>query len=95
MDRRVTPPKRVTSPIWGPPPPCKQALAVIGGNEAGVDLVLMQRFMLYYVNHETHWPLWANLCGRHCLYFSLLAYDLTHRSRDRIYELNAKVERAD
>ena len=26
MDRRVTPPKRVTSPSWGPPPPCKQAL---------------------------------------------------------------------
>ena len=26
MDRRVTPPKRVTSPIWGTPPPCKQAL---------------------------------------------------------------------
>ena len=25
MDRRVTPPKRVTSPSWGPPPPCKQA----------------------------------------------------------------------
>ena len=25
MDRRVTPPKRVTSPTWGPPPPCKQA----------------------------------------------------------------------
>ena len=22
MDRRVTPPKLVTSPIWGPPPPC-------------------------------------------------------------------------
>ena len=21
MDRRVTPPKRVTSPTWGPPPP--------------------------------------------------------------------------
>ena len=43
MDRRVTPPTRVTSPTWGPPPPCKQALrkhdwqtevsvsAVIGG----------------------------------------------------------------
>ena len=27
MDRRVTPPKRVTSPIWGTPPPCKQALS--------------------------------------------------------------------
>ena len=26
MDRRVTPPGRVTSPTWGPPPPCKQAL---------------------------------------------------------------------
>ena len=26
MDRWVTPPKRVISPTWGPPPPCKQAL---------------------------------------------------------------------
>ena len=26
MDRQVTPPKRVASPTWGPPPPCKQAL---------------------------------------------------------------------
>ena len=26
MDRRVTPPKRATSPTWGSPPPCKQAL---------------------------------------------------------------------
>ena len=26
MDRPVTPPERVTSPTWGPPPPCKQAL---------------------------------------------------------------------
>ena len=25
MDKRFTPPKRVTSPTWGPPPPCKQA----------------------------------------------------------------------
>ena len=24
MERRVTPPKRVTSPAWGPPPPCKR-----------------------------------------------------------------------
>ena len=29
MDRRVTPPKRVTSPTWGPPPPCKQALNLL------------------------------------------------------------------
>ena len=26
MDRPVTPLKRVTSPTWGPPPPCKKAL---------------------------------------------------------------------
>ena len=26
MDRWVIPPKRVTSPTWDPPPPCKQAL---------------------------------------------------------------------
>ena len=26
VDRRVTPPKRVTSPTWGPSPQCKQAL---------------------------------------------------------------------
>ena len=27
MERRDTPPKRVTSPTWSPPPPCKQALS--------------------------------------------------------------------
>ena len=27
MDGWATPPKRVTSPTWGPPPPCKQALS--------------------------------------------------------------------
>ena len=26
MERWVAPPKRVTSPTWGPPPPSKQAL---------------------------------------------------------------------
>ena len=29
MDRRITPPKRVTSPTWGPPPSCKQALTYL------------------------------------------------------------------
>ena len=27
-----TSPKRVTSPTWGPPPPCKQALIVMSTN---------------------------------------------------------------
>ena len=34
MERRVTPPTRVTSPTWGPPPPCKQALIKRGGSSA-------------------------------------------------------------
>ena len=29
MEMRVTPPKRVTSPTWGPPPPSKQALHLL------------------------------------------------------------------
>ena len=29
MDRWVTPPKRVISPTWDPPPTCKQALKVV------------------------------------------------------------------
>ena len=29
IDRRVTPSKRVTSPTWGPPPSCKQALSAM------------------------------------------------------------------
>ena len=33
--------------------------------------------------------------GRHCLHFSSLAYNLTHRSRTHIYKLNSKVERVD
>ena len=34
MDRRVTPPKRVTSLTWGPPPPCKQALTILTARSA-------------------------------------------------------------
>ena len=29
MERQVTPAKRVTSPTWGPLPPCKQALKLL------------------------------------------------------------------
>ena len=29
MGRRVTPSKRVTSPTWGPTPPCEQALLAL------------------------------------------------------------------
>ena len=29
MERQITPPKRVTSSIWGTPPACKQALKFV------------------------------------------------------------------
>ena len=37
MDKQVTPPKRVTSPTWGPPPPCKQALIVLTTYKAAMS----------------------------------------------------------
>ena len=39
MDGRVTPPKRVTSPTWGPPPPCKQALTQCSFISPGVKIL--------------------------------------------------------
>ena len=43
MDRQVTPPKRVTSPTWGPPPPCEQALRdAIAGRRKGKSLITHQ-----------------------------------------------------
>ena len=35
MDMWVTLPKRATSPAWGPPPPCKQALRVVSKRVCG------------------------------------------------------------
>ena len=47
MDRRVTPPKRVTSPTWGPPPPCKQALSNLqGGKHCGEEKCYKKTEML-------------------------------------------------
>ena len=37
MDKRVTPPKRVTSATWGRPPPFKEALSK-GDNEGGENV---------------------------------------------------------
>ena len=54
MDRRVTPPKRVTSPTWGPPPSCKQALSNDDGdgnekskNEIGWRKNNFERFFVH------------------------------------------------
>ena len=50
-DRRVTPPRQVTLPTWGPPPPCKQALKV----PINVDDVMA--FCLYLMNKMRGTPI--------------------------------------
>ena len=47
MDRQVTPPKLVTSPTWGPPPPCKQAL------KWRLPLFIYERFKLVNIYHTS------------------------------------------
>ena len=41
MDRRVTLPKRVTSPTWGPSLTCKQALKLSGKKRLGFVVVVV------------------------------------------------------
>ena len=48
MDRRVTPPKQVTSPTWGPPPPCKQALREQVKIEKGTGLMNISAIILLF-----------------------------------------------
>ena len=47
MDRRITPPKRVTSPTWGLPPPCKQALSFPA---LRLNFVLVEIQKVYEIN---------------------------------------------
>ena len=59
MERLVTPPKRGTSPTWGPPPPCEQALrkfekrhfGLPGGVETTIKLCIF--FSLVQINAIT------------------------------------------
>ena len=44
MDWRVTPPKWVTSPTWGPSPPCKQALRDTNSCFVGKRISLLTPF---------------------------------------------------
>ena len=78
-------------------------------HQSGADLHLFQtRFVIGWENNrdgDKTMPLSLKTIGsagyRRILadvivyIFSSLAYDLTHRGRGRIYELNAKLERAD
>ena len=48
MDRRVTPPKQVTSATWGPQPPCKQALREQVKIEKGTGLMNISAIILLF-----------------------------------------------
>ena len=45
MDRRVTSPKQVTAPNWGPPTPCKQALRLAKTTTLHVNHVFCTFFL--------------------------------------------------
>ena len=51
MDRRVSPPKRATSPIWGTPPLCKQALRMIFFLDLCTLIIATFLYVLIQWNH--------------------------------------------
>ena len=53
MDRGVTPPKRVTSPIWSTPPPCKQALRDTKGQVAQKSEKATKPRAVHQERHDT------------------------------------------
>ena len=57
MDRWVTPPKPVTSPTWGPPPPCKHALSKQNNNSACMSITIFLYISLLSLhNYQVNWP---------------------------------------
>ena len=58
MDRRVTPPKRVTSPTWGPPPPCKQALKFLSFTQSTLKLNIPPALDLSLVSKAIYLITW-------------------------------------
>ena len=47
MERLVTPPRQGTSPTWGPPPPCEQALNKGYLKDCTYSIVCLQSTYLY------------------------------------------------
>ena len=73
MDKRVTPSKRVTSPTWGPPPPCKQALSQHRSGRLH-NLTSLRNFVSYVKCFCIIWLPSCSFCyefliiWRYCLY---------------------------
>ena len=66
MDRRVTPPKRVTSPTCGLPPPCNQALKVtldvLGKGVASKGSKKFPRYSNTHKDYPDYNPVVFNSC---------------------------------
>ena len=66
MDRRFTPPKRVTSPTCGLPPPCNQALKVtldvLGKGVASKGSKKFPRYSNTHKDYPDYNPLVFNSC---------------------------------
>ena len=89
MDRRVTPPRQVTSPTWGPPPPCKQALNTRRNKEIlSAEHWLLDRFVDLVVMLLKNWPSQTpNLCGQYAVY----KVTQNHGLQTRVNDLSCKI----
>ena len=79
MGRRVTPPKRVISPTWGPPPPCKQALSLW-------QALRKQGRRANKASQEKVRRAW---CGEGCALFASLGASKKEKRKKKLTEGNA------
>ena len=73
MDRRVTPPKRVISPAWGPPPPYKEALSLRSRRDHSRNVRRMRRRHIFFAAKPQEWRLRAAKTCTHAKTIDFLA----------------------
>ena len=77
MDRRVNPPERVTSPTWGPPPPCKQALNEVRHQISRSDWFSCKLFVnLPYTSVENFFAIFCAIPLKSRLLYNVAAFAL-------------------
>ena len=76
-DRPVTPPKRVTSPTWGPPPLCKQALNPVKWQSMAVGLFIAVTVSEPEVNRRG-----SSLIGKKLHYRGIQSLSLAKNARN-------------
>ena len=84
MDKRVTPSKRVTSPTWGPPPPCKQALSQHRSGRLH-NLTSLRNFVSYVKCFCIMWLPSCSFCYEFLIIWLYCLYSLI---RERLKDTN-------